>query len=126
LNTLFNNLEDKATTPKQKNIFEVEEKMAEACVENPPERKPMNSFFIPQNLNQPSCIAFQPNVQNNFNLSLHLLNMVPHYRDTPTEDPYLRIQDFFDLCKTQNIHGLNAEGVTLILFLFSMKDNPKL
>jgi hypothetical protein len=44
-------------------IFEVEEKMAEAHVENPPERKSMKSSFIPQNLNQPSGIAFQPDVQ---------------------------------------------------------------
>jgi hypothetical protein len=99
--------------------------MAGVRVENPPERKPMKSSFIPQNPNQPSCILFQPNVQSNFDLS-SLLNMVPHYRGTPTEDPYLHIQDFFDLCKTQNINGLNAEGIRLILFPFSLKDNAKL
>jgi hypothetical protein len=103
-------------TSESENIFKVKEEMAEVCVENPPEWKPMKSSFIPQNLNQPSCIAFQPNVQSNFNLSPHLLSMVPHYRGTPMEDPYLRIRDFFDLCKTQNIHGLNAEGIKLILF----------
>jgi hypothetical protein len=99
--------------------------MTEVRVENPPERKPMKSSFIPQNPNEPSCIAFQPNVHSNFDLS-PLLNMVPHYRGTPTEDPYLHIRDFFDLCKTQNIHGLNAEGIRLILFPFSLKDNAKL
>jgi hypothetical protein len=98
--------------------------MAEVRVENPPEQKPMKSSFIPRNLNQPSSIAFQPNVQSNFNLSPHLLSMVPHYRGT--EDPYLHIRDFFDLCKTQNIHGLNAKGIRLILFPFSLKDNAKL
>jgi len=100
--------------------------MAEVRVENPPERKPMKSSFIPQNRNLPSCIAFQPNVQSNFNLSPDLLSTVPHYRGTPTEDPYLQIRDFFDLCKTQNIHGLNAEGIRLILFPFSLKYNAKL
>jgi hypothetical protein len=79
--------------------FEVEEEMAEVRVENQPERKPMKNSFISQNLNQPSCIAFQPNVQSNFNLSPHLLNMVSHYRGTPMEDPYLHIRDFFYLCK---------------------------
>jgi hypothetical protein len=77
--------------------FEVEEEMAEANEENQPERKPIKSSFIPRNLNRPSCIAFQPNVQRNFNLSPHLLNMVSHYRGTPTKDPYLHIRDFFDL-----------------------------
>jgi hypothetical protein len=80
--------------------------MAELDMENPPERKPMKSSFIPQNLNQPSCIAFQPNVQSNFNLVPHLLNMVPHYKGTPTEDPYLHIRNFFILCKMQNIYSL--------------------
>jgi hypothetical protein len=32
-------------------------------------------------------LAFQPNVQSNFNLSPHLLNMVPHYKGTPTKYP---------------------------------------
>jgi hypothetical protein len=112
-------------TSEFENIFKVEEDMAEVRVENPSEWKPMKSSFIPQNPNQPSCIAFQPNVQSNFDLSL-LLNMVPHYRGTPTEDPYLHIRDFFDLCKTQNVNGLNAEGIRLILFPFSLKDNAKL
>jgi hypothetical protein len=85
----------------------------------------MKSSFIPQNPNQPSCIAFQPNVQSNFDLS-SLLNMVPHYRGTPTEDPYLHIWDFFDLCKSQNVLGLNTEGIRLIIFPFSLKDNAKL
>jgi hypothetical protein len=66
-------------------------KDTEAHVENSPERKSMKSSLIPHNLNQPSFIAFLPNVQRNFNLS-----------------PYLHIRDFLDLCKTQNIHGLNA------------------
>lgn len=100
--------------------------MAEARMGNQPERKSMKSFFIPKNLNQLSCITFQPNVQSDFNLSPHLLNMVPHYRGTPTEDPYLHIRDFFDLCKMQTVHGLNVEGIRLILFPFSFKDNAKL
>lgn len=91
-----------------------------------PVRRPMKDSFVPQNLNQPSCIAYQPNVQGSFNLSPQLLNMVPHYRGTPSEDPYLHIRDFFDLCKTQNIQSLTTEGIRLILFPFSLKDNAKL
>ena len=84
-------------------------------------RRPMKDSFVPQNLNQPSCIAYQPNVQGSFNLSPQLLNMVPHYRGTPSEDPYLHIRDFFDLCKTQNIQSLTTEGIRLILFSFLLK-----
>jgi hypothetical protein len=52
--------------------------------------------------------------------------MVPHYRGTPTEDPYVQIQDFFDLCNTQKVHGLNMEVIRLIIFPFSLKYNAKL
>jgi hypothetical protein len=38
-------------TSELENIFKVEEDVAEVHVENPPERKPMKSSFIPQNLN---------------------------------------------------------------------------
>jgi hypothetical protein len=71
--------------------------MEDEQAENPPVRKPMKSSFIPQNLNQPSCIAYQPTVKTKFNLSLHLLSMVSHYRGTPFEDPNLHNTDFFDL-----------------------------
>lgn len=89
-------------------------------------QRPMKDSFVPQNLNQPSCIAYQPIVQGSFNLSHQLLNMVQDYRGTPSEDPYLHIRDFFDLCKTQNIQGLTPKGIRLILFPFSLKDNAKL
>jgi hypothetical protein len=84
-------------------------------------RRPMKSSFIPQNLNQPSCIAYQPNAQGSFNLSPHLLNMLPHFRGTPSEDPYLHIRDFFDLCKTQNIHGLTPEAYQVNSLSFFIK-----
>jgi hypothetical protein len=75
-----------------KDYSEIEEE----CVENPPPvRRPMKSSFIPQNITQPSCIDFQPMVQSNYKLSPHLLNLVPHYRGTPIEDPYLHICEFF-------------------------------
>jgi hypothetical protein len=34
-------------TSKSENIFKVEEEMAEVCIENPLERKPTKSSFIP-------------------------------------------------------------------------------
>jgi hypothetical protein len=44
-------------TSEFENIFKVEEDMGEVRVENPPERKPMKSSFIPQNPKLPSCIV---------------------------------------------------------------------
>ena len=101
--------------------------MAEQLVNQPPPmRRPMKHAFIPQNLDPPSCIAYQPKVQGTFNLSPHILNTLTHFKGTATEDPHLHLREFFDLCKTHNIQGITLEGIRLIVFPFSLKDNAKL
>jgi hypothetical protein len=91
----------------------------------PPVRRPMKSYFSPQILNQPSCINFQPTVHSNYDLS-PLLNLSPHYKGTPTENPYWHIREIVNLCKTQNVQGLTQDEIRLILFPFSLKDNAKI
>jgi hypothetical protein len=92
---------------------------------SPPVRRPMKSSFSPQILNQPSCINFQPTVHSSYDLS-PLLNLSPHYKGTPTENPYWHIREIVDLCKTQNVQGLTQDEIRLILFPFSLKDNAKI
>jgi hypothetical protein len=94
--------------------------------DNPPlVRRPMKSFFSPQILNQPSCINFQPIVHSSYDLS-PLLNLSPHYKGTPIENPYWHIREIVDLCKTQNVQGLTQDEIRLILFPFSLKENAKI
>ncbi|XP_038719828.1 uncharacterized protein LOC120012477 [Tripterygium wilfordii] len=91
-----------------------------------PVRRPMKNSFVLQNLEQPSSIAFQPNFQGNITFPPNLLNVVPHFRGTSSDDPYLHIREFFELCKTQHVQGLTPEELRLLLFPFSLKDNAKL
>jgi hypothetical protein len=49
-----------------------------------------------------------------------------HFRGTTIENPHLHLREFFDLWKLQHIQGLDPEGIRLVLFLSSMKDNAKL
>jgi hypothetical protein len=67
--------------------FKVEETMAEQLVNQqplvnppPPTRRPMKQSFIPQNPNQPSCIAYQPEAEGNYNISPQILNALTHFR----------------------------------------------
>jgi hypothetical protein len=39
------------------------------------------------------------------------------------QDPHLHLREFFDLYKLQHIQGLDPEGIKLVLFPFSLKDN---
>ena len=101
--------------------------MVEQNVNQPPlECRPMKQSFIPHNPNQPSCIAYQPEVEGNYYISPQILNVLMHFRGTTTEDPKLHLREFFDLCKFQQIQGLKQEGIRLILFSFSLKDNARL
>jgi hypothetical protein len=108
--------------------FDVEEEtMAEQFVNQPPpEQRPMKQCFIPHNPNQPSCIAYQPEAEGNYYISPQILIALTHFRGTATEDPNLHLREFFDLCKFQHIKGLDQEGIRLIIFPFSLKDNARL
>ncbi|KAM1172572.1 hypothetical protein ACFX15_022194 [Malus domestica] len=66
-------------------------------------RVPMQDKFQPKNIEFPSCIAFEPNVEGNMHLSPQLLSMVPHFSGKAEEDPHLHLTYFFDLCGTQGI-----------------------
>jgi hypothetical protein len=110
-----------------------EEVMAEQQVNQPqlvnrppPERRSMKQAFIPDNPNQTSCIAYQPKAEGNYYISPQILNALTHFRGTPTEDPNLHIREFTDLCKFQQVQGLDQEGIRMILFPFSLKDNARL
>ena len=51
----------------------------------PPVRRPMKQYFIPQNPNQPSCIAYQPEAEGNFYISPKILNALTHFKGTTLE-----------------------------------------
>ena len=87
----------------------------------PPIRRPMKQFYIPDNLNQSSCIAYQPKAEVNYYISPQILNALMHFRGTPTEDPNLHVREFLDLCKFQHIQGLDQEGIQRILFPFFLE-----
>jgi hypothetical protein len=106
---------------------QIEEAMVEQLVNQPPlERRPMKQSFILDNPNQTSCIAYQSKAKGNYYISLQILNALTHFRGTPTEDPNLHLREFTDLCKFQHVQGLDQEGIKMILFPFSLKDNARL
>ena len=89
------------------------------------EAKPLKASFIPTNVAQPSCISFTPPAASTYSLSPQLINSVPHFFGKPYEDPNMHLREFYDLCRTQNIHHLNADQLKLILFPFSLKYDAK-
>jgi hypothetical protein len=86
----------------------------------------MKQSFIVDNPNQSSCIAYQPKAEGNYYISPQILNALTHFRGPPTEDPNLYLREFSNICKFQHIQGLDQEGIRMILFPFSLKDNARL
>jgi hypothetical protein len=100
---------------------EEETTVAQNVNQPPPERRPMKQSFIPDNPNQSSCIAYQPEAEGNYYISPQILNAWTHFRGTPTEDPNLHLREFSNLCKFQHIQGLDQERIRIILFPFSKR-----
>ena len=91
----------------------------EAVLNN--QRRPMKESYLLLHIDEPSTILYPPNTAGNFTLTPQLLNMVPHYHGLHNEDPYLHIEDFFELCATQQIQGVTLEGIRLHLFPSSLR-----
>jgi hypothetical protein len=117
----------KDNVEEEEEELQIEEAMAEQNVNQPPpKRRPMKQSFILDNPNQTSCIAYQPEAKGNYYISPQILNTLTHFKGTPTEDPNLHLREFTDLCKFQHVQGLDQEGIKMILFPFSLKENTRL
>ncbi|XP_062006666.1 uncharacterized protein LOC133723817 [Rosa rugosa] len=89
------------------------------------EPKPLKDAFVPTASESPSCIAYTPPGNQAFSIPMQLLNSLPKYSGTPSEDPNVHIREFLDICKLQTIQNIQPEGLRLLLFPFSLKDDAK-
>ncbi|XP_038685730.1 uncharacterized protein LOC119985512 [Tripterygium wilfordii] len=51
-----------------------------------------------------------------YSISPQLINSVPHFYGKSMEDPNMHLREFYDLCRTQNMQHLNAEGLSMIYY----------
>ncbi|CAL9005572.1 unnamed protein product [Prunus brigantina] len=88
-------------------------------------RKPLCEFSIPKVTDQPSCIVYPQLTVDRFELKSGMIHLLPTYYGNTTEDPYMHIKQFFEICATIKIQGLNDEQIKMRLFPFSLKDKAK-
>ena len=68
----------------------IEDEMAEQHVKQPqPQRRPMKQSYIPDNPNQSSCIAYQPEAEGNYYISLQIPNLESYHMDYTLLCPHL-------------------------------------
>ncbi|CAL9019012.1 unnamed protein product, partial [Prunus brigantina] len=87
--------------------------------------KPLCEFSIPKVTDQPSCIVYPQLTVDRFELKSGMIHLLPTYYGNTTEDPYMHIKQFFEICATIKIQGLDDEQIKMRLFPFSLKDKAK-
>ncbi|KAL6178971.1 hypothetical protein ACLB2K_050487 [Fragaria x ananassa] len=98
----------------------------EEKVEEPSKAKmALKDSFVPTATDSPSCIDYTPPGNHSFSIHVQLLGQLPKYTGSPSEDPNVHIREFLDICKLQTIANLPPEGLKLLLFPFSLKDDAK-
>ncbi|KAI5324178.1 hypothetical protein L3X38_033251 [Prunus dulcis] len=88
-------------------------------------RKALREFSIPKVTDQPSCIVYPQLTVDRFELKSGMIQLLPTYYGNTTEDPYMHIKQFFEICDTIKIQGLDDEQIKMRLFPFSLRDKAK-
>ncbi|KAK1265662.1 hypothetical protein QJS04_geneDACA014972 [Acorus gramineus] len=79
--------------------------------------------MYPSRTTQPSCIVLPTTNANNFEIKPGMINMLPKFDGS--EDPYLFIREFEEVCSTLKLQQLTDDSIRLRLINFSLKDNAK-
>ncbi|XP_024195919.1 uncharacterized protein LOC112199095 [Rosa chinensis] len=116
-------------TPSHSPVHSVQED-EEELFEEPPKvemagARPLKDAFVPTASESPSCIDYTPDGNHAYSIPVQLINSLPKYMGSPSEDPNVHIREFLDICKLQTIQHLPPEGLRLLLFPFSLKDDAK-
>ena len=85
--------------------------------------RPLRECWNPTRNVQPSCITLPPTNAHHFEIKPGVINMLPKF--SGTEDPYLFIREFEELCATLKLQQLTDDSIRLRLITFALRDNAK-
>ena len=104
---------------KLKEIKNPSFKMAET------EERTLKDLFAPITTNPPSCIVLPATTANHFELKPHIIQLLPTFHGFETEDPYMHVKEFLEICATFRFQNFSEDSVRLRLFPFSLKEKAK-
>ena len=84
----------------------------------------LRDYLQPVKTSTPSCIIQHLNA-NAFNFKPGMIPLIPHFHGMDSENPYLHIKEFEEVCSTFMDRTCTEEVIRLKLFPFSLKDKAK-
>ena len=91
---------------------------------NPHQPRTLNDFMNPLRNSAPSCIVFPPDATH-FNFKPGIIQLLPTFHGLDSENPYLHLRDFEEVCNTYHDQNCSKDTIRLKLFHFSLKDKAK-
>jgi len=90
-----------------------------------PNFQTLREYLHPARQSTPSCIILPLN-QQAFNLKPGMIQLLPTFHGMDSENPYIHIKDFEEVCNTFIDRTCIEEIIRLKLFPFSLKDSHSL
>ena len=84
----------------------------------------LRDYMNPTRTGAPSCIVFPPEASW-FNFKLGIIQLLPTFHGLESENPYLHLRDFEEVCNTYTDQNCSMNIIRLKLFPFSLKDKAK-
>jgi hypothetical protein len=84
----------------------------------------LRDYLQPTRASTPSCIVF-PNVVGNFEMKPSVIQLLPKFHGLDSENPYLHLKEFDEVCATLQYNNVTDDVVRLKLFPFSLKEKAK-
>uniref|UniRef100_A0A2N9HXP6 Retrotransposon gag domain-containing protein n=1 Tax=Fagus sylvatica TaxID=28930 RepID=A0A2N9HXP6_FAGSY len=84
----------------------------------------LRDYLQPTRASTPSCSVF-PNVVGNFEMKPGVIQLLPKFHGLDSENPYLHLKEFDEVCATLQYNNVTDDVVRLKLFPFSLKEKAK-
>ncbi|XP_052288726.1 uncharacterized protein LOC127899394 isoform X2 [Citrus sinensis] len=84
----------------------------------------LRDYMNPTRTGAPSCILFPPEASR-FNFKSGIIQLLPTFHGLESENPYLHLRDFEEVCNTYTDQNCSMNIIRLKLFPFSLKDKAK-
>ena len=87
--------------------------------------RPLKDYLYLSMTSQTSCIQLTTTNAYTYEMKPEVISMLPKFRGSTLEDPYLFIRDFEEVCRTLRTNQIPKDSLRLRLIPFALRDKAK-